>query len=134
MEKWRVAFLGQIPSDYYSVLLRNGEKRGLTVELQGLKATVVLDFGFSQAVRMLDEGIVQNGVYSDEILQKYQQEHFRDVVYVAENGSFEEEVRNMALGMWEALTDSKHYIIFTQNYCIDIISWGDPTMEVKLKK
>ena len=60
MEKWKEVFVGIIPKAVYQVQLINGEKQGLTIKLSSSQTCVMINFGMVQAVRMLDEGIVQN--------------------------------------------------------------------------
>ena len=60
MEKWKEVFVGIIPKAVYQVQLINGEKQGLTIKLSSSQTCVMINFGMVQAVRMLDEGIVQS--------------------------------------------------------------------------
>lgn len=65
MEKWQEVFIGKIPKVVYQIQLLNGEKQGLIIELSSNQIRVMIKFGMVQAVRMLDEGIVQSNLYSD---------------------------------------------------------------------
>lgn len=42
---------------------------------------VMIKFGVVQAVRMLDEGIVQSSLYCDKEIQKYKETGFQNVIY-----------------------------------------------------
>ena len=65
MERWKEVFVGTIPKAVYQMQLINGEKQGLTIELSSSQTCVMINFGMVQAVRMLDEGIVQSNLYSE---------------------------------------------------------------------
>ena len=60
MENWNVVFDGIIPQDNYQTQITNGEDKGLIIELKSNNHHVIMDFGVVQAIRMLDEGMVQN--------------------------------------------------------------------------
>lgn len=129
MEKWKEIFKGTIPKDYYQTQLINGEENGLIVELNGKDNKVKINFGLVRAVRMLDEGIVQIGVYSDDEIARFKEEDFENVIYEISNGEFEQQIKNCADGYLEVL-DVKHYVIITENYNIDIVSENIPLIEV----
>ena len=74
MEKWKEVFVGIIPKAVYQVQLINGEKQGLTIKLSSSQTCVMINFGMVQAVRMLDEGIVQSNLYSENEIRKFQKQ------------------------------------------------------------
>ena len=74
-------FAGIIPKAVYQMQLINGEKQGLTIELSSGHTCVRISFGAVLAVRMLDEGIVQSGIYSDSEIQKYKRNDFQNIIY-----------------------------------------------------
>ena len=110
MEKWKEVFVGIIPKAVYQVQLINGEKQGLTIKLSSSQTCVMINFGMVQAVRMLDEGIVQSNLYSENEIRKYKENQISD-------------------GYGEAL-NLKHYVVITQNYNIDIVTEWEPTIEI----
>lgn len=130
MEKWREAFGGMIPQDIYQTQIINGEEKGLVLELKSNNSHIVLTFGMVQAIRMLDEGLVQNDLYSNSEIKKYKEDNFKNVIYEVKGGEFEKQIKNIADDYWESL-DAKHYIVITQNYNIDIITEWEPKLEVK---
>ncbi len=132
MEIWKEVYKGIIPKGYYNVKITNSEKTGLVVELEGEKSIVIIDFGYSRAMRMFDEGIVQNGVYSNDELKKYKDNKFENIIYKVENGEFNQEVSKMSFGFTDMI-DVKHYILITQNFNIDIITDWEPKLEVRAK-
>ena len=134
MEKWKEIFPGIIPNDEYTVSMINGEETGLIIELKGINNLVVIKFGNVSAVRILDEGIVQEDVYNDEAIDDLKKNKFDNVIYEMIGGKFENYINKISGGYSEIL-DLKHYVIITLNYNIDIISQWKPEINVKkLKK
>ena len=80
MEKWKEVFIGTIPKAVYQVQLINGEKQGLTIKLLSSQTCVMINFGMVQAVRMLDEGIVQSNLYSENEIRKYKDNDFQNII------------------------------------------------------
>lgn len=129
MEKWKEAFVGIVPQGNYQTKITNGEDKGLVIELRSNNNIIILNFGIIQAVRMLDEGIVQKGLYSDSEVERFKKEGFKNVIYEVVDGEFSKQVENIADGYWETL-DAKHYVIITQNYNIDIITECEPEINI----
>lgn len=77
---WKEIFKDIIPKDNYQTQLINGEEKGLIVELIGNVHKVIINFGLVRALRMLEEGIVQKGVYSDDEISKYKAEEKHYVI------------------------------------------------------
>lgn len=127
MEKWIEVYKGMIPNDNYKVWLTNSEEKGLDIELRGNNNCVKLKFGFVQAVRMLDEGIVQDGVYLESELDKYRENFFENVIYELQEGEFKEEIQKMSAGYMDAV-EIKHYLLITGNFNIDIITEWEPEL------
>ena len=100
----------------------------MIIELEGDKK-IIIDFGCARAMRMLDEGIVQNGVYSDDELKKYKGNKFENVIYKVEDGEFNHQVSKMSYGFTDMI-DVKHYVLITQNFNIDIITDWEPKLKV----
>ena len=71
MEYWKEIFKDMIQEDYYEVKLINGEEYGLIIKFQGKYNAFSVKFGEVKAVRMIDEGIVQTDIYSENEVQKY---------------------------------------------------------------
>ena len=129
MERWTEVFVGKIPKAFYQMQLINGEKQGLTIELSNGCARVVIKFGIVLAVRVLDEGIVQSNLYSENEIQKYKAGDFQNIIYEVQDGEFAKQIKNISNGYGEVL-NLKHYIIITQNYNVDIITEEEPTIEI----
>lgn len=91
---------------------------------------VIIKFGIVQAMRMLDEGIVQSDIYCDNEIQKYKDNNFQNVIYEVQDGEFEKQINNIADGYGEVL-NLKHYVVITQNYNIDIVTEWEPIIEIK---
>ena len=70
LERWNEVFLGQIPDGIYQTRLSNGEEDGLIIELTSDQNCVQLIFGIVEAIRMIDEGMVQEHLYSEKELKK----------------------------------------------------------------
>lgn len=129
MEKWKEVFVGIIPQGNYQTQITNGEDKGLVIELRSNNNNIVLNFGVVQAVRMLDEGIVQKELYSDSEVEHFKKDGFKNVIYEVVDGEFSKQIENIADGYWEIL-DMRHYVVITQNYNIDIITEWEPKIEV----
>ena len=99
------------------------------MELESNDCHVVMNFGFVRAVQMLDEGIVQNELYSESEIEKFKKDNFKNVIYQVEEGKFAKQIQDVADGLWETL-DVKHYVVITQNYNIDIITEWEPEIDV----
>lgn len=130
MEKWQEVFKDIIPEGNYQTRLLNGEEQGLIIELFDSKNAIIIDFGIVQAVRILDEGIVQTKLYSVDEIGKYKNGHFRNVIYEIFDGEFENQIRRIADTYWEVI-HPKHYIIITMNYIIEIIAECEPAVKIK---
>lgn len=129
MEKWKEAFMGIIPQGNYETQITNGENKGLVLELKSDNSHVVLNFGMVQAVRILDEGVVQKELYSDSEVEKFKSNGFKNVIYEVTGGEFAKQIQNIADGYWKTL-DAKHYVVITQNFNIDIITEWKPEINI----
>ena len=129
MEKWQEVFIGKIPKAFYQIQLTNGENQGLTIELSSKQVRVMIKFGVVQAVRMLDEGIVQGILYPDNEIKKYKDNGFQNVIYEVREGEFGKQVTDISNGYKEFL-NLKHYVVITQNYNVDIVTEWEPTIEI----
>ena len=129
MENWNEIFAGIIPQDNYQTQITNGEDKGLVLELKSNNNHVVLNFGVVQAIRMLDEGIVQKELYSYNELEKFKKDGFKNVVYEVTGGEFAKQIQNISDGYLETL-NAKHYVVITQNYNIDIITEWEPEINI----
>ena len=88
-----------------------------------------MNFGVVQAIRMLDEGIVQNELYSYNEVEKFKKDGFKNVIYEVTGGEFAKQIQNISDEYWETL-DAKHYVVITQNYNIDIITEWEPEINI----
>ena len=119
MERWKEVFADTIPKAVYQIQLINGEKQGLTIELSSSHTCVMINFGMVQAVRMLDEGIVQSNLYSDNEIQKYKDNDFQNIIYEVQDGEFAEQINQISDGYGEAL-NLKHYIVTEWEPAIEV--------------
>ena len=69
MEYWKEIFKDMILEDYYEVKLINGEEYGLIIKFQGKYNAFSVNFWDVNAVRMIDDGIVQTDIYSENEVQ-----------------------------------------------------------------
>ncbi len=129
MEKWREVFVGKIPQEKYQIQIVNGEKHGLIIELYSNHLCIIIKFGVVQAIRMLDEGIVQNNLYSEHEIKRYKDDNFRNVIYEIQEGEFGKQISEISNGYADYL-ELKHYIVITQNYNIDIVTEWEPIIEI----
>lgn len=112
MENWHEVFIGQIPKELYQMQLINGEKQGLIIELSSASARVMIKFGVVQAVRMLDEGIVQRDLYFDSEIKRYKEDGFSNVIYEVQESKFGKQINQIADGYGEYL-NLRHYVVIT---------------------
>lgn len=133
MEKWEEIFTGKIPKAVYQMQLINGERQGLTIELLSADVCVMIKFGVVQAVRMLDEGIVQSGLYSESEIKRYKEDSFSNVIYEVQQGEFAKQINQVSSGYGKVL-NLKHYVVITQNYNVDIVTEWEPTVKVLQKQ
>ena len=96
MEKWKEVFVGIIPQGNYQTQITNGEDKGLILELKSEDSHIVLNFGMVQAVRMLDEGVVQKELYADSEVEKFKGNGFKNVIYEITGGEFAKQIQNIA--------------------------------------
>lgn len=129
MERWEEVFIGKIPKAVYQMKMVNGEEQGLIIELTSTNVCVMIKFGMVQAVRMLDEGIVQGDLYSDTEIKRYKDDNFSNVIYEIQQGEFAKQINKISGGYGEIL-NLKHYVLITQNYNVDIVTEWKPTIEV----
>lgn len=129
MEKWIEVFKDKIPTGKYQTKMINGEESGLIIELENTFSIVRITFGEVKAIRMLDEGIVLNGVYSNTEIAKYKCNNFKNVIYQVMEGEFGNYIKNACGDIAEYL-DLKHYILISMSYNIDIISEWEPSLEI----
>ena len=129
MEIWKAIFPNIIPKDNYQVQLSNGRLQGLILELKGNFNCVVLKFGIVQAIRILDEGIVQNDLYSYSNLNNLKSEGFKDIIYEVTDGEFGKQIQNISCGYYDAL-EEKHYVIITNDYNIDVVTEWRPEINI----
>ena len=74
-------------------------------------------------MRKKNEGIVQTDIYSENEVQKYKKEKFKNMIYEVVGGQFKDEIKSIADGYLD--------VIVTMNYNIDIISEEEPEIEIK---
>lgn len=129
MEVWKEVYKGMIPKDAYKTWITNSEERGLDIELWGSTYHVTIKFGNVSAIRVLDEGIVQEGVYSDEEISKYKKDNFMNCIYELEDGKFGREIGEMSSGFIDVVS-IRHYVIITDNFNIDIVTEWEPELKV----
>ena len=129
MEVLKEVYKGMIPKDAYKTWITNSEEGGLDIELRGSTYHVTIKFGNVSAIRILDEGIVQEGVYSDEEISKYKKDNFMNCIYELEDGKFGREIEEMSSGFIDVVS-IRHYVIITDNFNIDIVTEWEPELKV----
>lgn len=129
MEIWKEVYKGVIPKDVYKTWISNSEESGLNIELRGNIYNVNIKFGYASAVRILDEGIVQEGIYPDEEISKYKNDNFINHIYELNDGKFAREIKEISSGFIE-MDSIRHYVVITDNFNIDIITEWKPDLKV----
>ena len=129
MEIWQAVFPDIIPKENYQTQLSNGRFQGLILKLKGRFHCVVLKFGIVQAIRILDEGIVQNDLYSCSSLSNLKSEGFKDIIYEVIDGEFGKKIQNISCGYYDTL-EERHYVIITNDYNIDVVTEWQPEITI----
>lgn len=112
--------------------LIQGEKKGLVIHLYGQHCHVTLDFGITQAVNILDEG-VQLAPPPGVCFQNQQELHqagFPDTLYHVENGAYAAYIQAcMTRALYDAMK-LRQFNLVTLNYVVEIICCGEPAITV----
>jgi hypothetical protein len=132
MEKWIEVFKNIIPNDIYTVEIKSGEEVGIIVNLESIRHLVNLDFGAVTAYRMIDEGVILQGLFDELEVEKYKQDSFANKIYKIENGQFGQSIKKIYGELYDIL-GCEHYVIITMNYVIEIVSQWEPELEVVSK-
>jgi hypothetical protein len=132
MEHWVEIYKNIIPAGNYQSLVQNGEESGLLIKLENDDYIVNINFGIVSALRMLDEGIVLNSLFSDEEIMGYKNNNFSNVIYKIVDGELDNFIKKISNGQND-FYDLKHYIIITINYNIEVMSMWEPNIIVKEK-
>lgn len=129
MEKWNEIFVGMIPQGIYQTQITSGEMNGLLVNLESSEWNIRINFGVVLGYRVLDEGIVQDGIYSSEEINRYKVDNFKNVIYEILDGHFFKELDKVSMGYLSVL-NARHFVIITQNYNIEIITDYEPQIDI----
>lgn len=132
MEYWEEINKGVIPIGKYQTMVKNGEETGLLIQLESNEFIVNINFGVVSAFRMLDEGIVMEGLFEENEILKYKKTNFSNAIYKIRGGDFENQIKSISNDLYDTF-GLKHYIIITMNYLLEIISEWEPNIKV-LKK
>lgn len=106
-------------------MLTISENNGLQIELSNSEKKIKILFGNAQAIRFLDEGLVQNFLYDNVNIDGNNDISFDNIMYEITNGEFYNFIDKISYGMSKELA-MKHYIIITQNYNIEILTQWNP--------
>lgn len=132
MEQWEEISKNTIPVGEYQAIVKNGEEEGLFIQLESNEFIVDINFGVVSAFRMLDEGIVMEGLLEENEVSKYKDDNFSNIIYKVKEGEFGKVIKNVSNGLYDVL-GLEHYIIITTNYLIEVISKWEPIIEVVKK-
>jgi len=125
MEKWIEVFKAIIPNDTYTAEIKSDEEVGLIVNLESSRHVVKLDFGAVTAYRVIDEGVILQGLFAELEVEEYKQGGFENKIYKIENGQFGQSIKKMYGELYDIL-GCQHYLIITLNYVIEIVSQWEP--------
>jgi hypothetical protein len=129
MERWREIYKNTIPAGQYWTLIRNGEEAGLLIKLESSENTVNINFGVVSAFRMLNEGIVLDGIFDENEISKYKRNNFSNTIYEILDGEFGNFIKKASNELYDYL-GLTHYVIITINYVIEVVSGWEPSIEV----
>ncbi len=111
------------------MLLQNGEKEGLVITLLAPEYNVIINFGVVSAVRMLDEGIVLNGLFNEEQTREFRNFGFDNTIYQVISGEFENFARKISGELYDYL-NLKHYVVISLNFIVEIITEWKPNISI----
>lgn len=129
MERWEEIYKNIIPVGKYNALVKNGDEPGLFIKLESSEYIININFGIVSAFRMIDEGIVLEGIFNENQISKYKENNFSNTIYKIKNGQFGNFIGKTSNELYDYL-DLKHYIIVTMNHVIEIISEWEPSIEI----
>ncbi len=129
MEKWIIYKENEFNDEVYDINLNFSEENGLVVVFKSIQKEYNFHFGFINAFRVLDESVVLKEIYKKESIEMFKKTKYRDIIYQVFDGEFSKEIVEMACGAVEK-DRQKHYVIMTENYCIDIVSDWEPDITV----
>lgn len=122
MEKWNIFDENIYFDDYFEIKMSFSEEDNLKISMFDENRIIMVDFGCVCGFRVLDEGLVQNGVYfNDEELQKLKQTKFRNAIYILEDGEFGYYMLNTAGGFLVQF-EIYHFVVISPNFNIDIVT------------
>lgn len=132
IEIWEKVFEGKIPKEKYEMLLQNGEQDGLIITLSSVRHNVFINFGAVSIIRMLDEGIVLNGLFDDKQIEEFRKHGFDNTIYQILDGELDGFVREIGGDLCDCL-NFKHYIIISLNFIVEIITEWEPNIIIENK-
>lgn len=129
MEKWEEVYKGIIPVGKYQASVQNGDEFGLTIKLESNEYCVNIFFGGGASLRMLEEGIVLENIFSGDDAKKYEKDKFYNVIYKIQDSEFNKFIKSISNELFDFLK-LKHYVVVTMNYIIEVITQWEPEIEV----
>lgn len=109
------------------MLLQNGEQDGLVITLSSVRHNVFINFGAVSIIRMLDEGIVLNGLFDDKQIEEFRKYGFDNTIYQILDGELDGFVRKIGGDLRDCL-NFKHYIVISLNFIVEIITEWEPNI------
>lgn len=132
-EEWVPVCPDAIPSQKYSICASNSDADGLVIYLIGSEYEVKIEFGFIQAMQMLDEGTNLNDSpnhFVGDSVQQIRKQLFPNTIYEVHNSFFSRYIKNcMGSELYDALK-LRQFNIITQNFVISIICRWEPVITV----
>lgn len=74
-------------------------------------------------------GIVLNGLFVDEQIDKFRDTGFANVIYQIIKGDFGGFIQQISGGLYEYF-NLKHYVVISENYIVEIITEWEPDIQV----
>ena len=112
--------------------LLHGEQQGLQIHLYGSVHHVTLNFGNTQAINLLDEGVQLNDPTGVTFVNraKLHREGFPDTLYMVENGAYAGYIKAcMSADLYEAM-NLRQYNLVARNYVVEIICPAEPIITI----
>lgn len=131
-EIWNEVCKDKIPAGIYETISIHNHKLESTIVLSNNMDCVQIKFNQVIAMRMLEKKVIPDYLYSYDKKKKFREDPFKNVIYQIENGEFSRFIKENEHGRGKAWSmNSKHYIIISENYMIEVLAETEPCVIVE---
>lgn len=124
-EKWEEICKNKIPMSIYRFDSISNYKSEITVTLYSNINRVELKFHRTIAMRITEKDFIPDGLYSENEIDKYKEDSFKNIIYRINDGEFSNFIMKSRKGK---ITNTyiKHYIIIIEDSIVEILSESEP--------